>query len=228
MKAMTPLPAPALNEPTYQRVKRAIVSDLISHGFQPGDHLTIDMLTTRYNVSHMPIREALRQLEGEGILVSLAHKGFRIEAVSGNYISNMYDIRAGLESMLTRRGAQKASYADIEDLAAIHDAYAGSVRNGDSQACVALNIEFHDRLYSIADNPQAVQLLAALTLIVRTVSQSLEPFIGDDRNPIIEEHAAILDAVRRANFDDCDRAIWAHMENARDRLLARMEKTGLL
>lgn len=225
---MNPLPAPALNEPTYQRVKRAIVGDLITHGFQPGDHLTIDMLTSRYNVSHMPIREALRQLEGEGILVSLAHKGFRIEAVKGNYIANMYDIRAALESMLARRGAEKATRADIEDLAAIHDAYAGSVKNGDSAASVALNIEFHDRLYSLADNPQAVQLLAARTLIVRTVSQSLEPFVGDDRKPIVAEHADILDAVRRADADDCDRAIWNHMTKARDRLLVRMKQTGLL
>lgn len=225
---MSSLPRPALNEPTYQRVKRAIVGDLISHGFQPGDHLTIDMLTTRYNVSHMPIREALRQLEGEGILVSLAHKGFRIEAVSAKYISNMYDIRAGLESMLTRRGAEKASFSDIQALEAIHEEYAASVERSDSASCVALNIKFHDRLYSIADNPEAMQMLSARTLIVRTVSQSLEPFIGDDRVPIVGEHAAILEAVRRVDFGECDRAVWVHMSNARERLLARMTKTGLL
>ncbi|WP_285295287.1 GntR family transcriptional regulator [Aureimonas altamirensis] len=87
----TTLPVP-LNEPTYQRVKRAIIGDLMRGDFNPGTHLTIDALTARYGVSHMPIREALRQLEGEGILVSLAHKGFRIEAISESYIRNIYDI----------------------------------------------------------------------------------------------------------------------------------------
>ena len=63
-----------LNEPTYLRIKRAIVADLIGAHFRPGDHLTIDMLTSRYRVSHMPIREALRQLEGEGIRVDGASR----------------------------------------------------------------------------------------------------------------------------------------------------------
>ena len=73
---------PPLNEPVYLRVKRAILADLVAGEFVPGMHLTIDALTSRYGVSHMPIREALRQLEGEGILISLAHRGFKIETVT--------------------------------------------------------------------------------------------------------------------------------------------------
>ena len=65
-----------LNEPTYLKIKKAIISDLVGGVFQPGDHLTIDMLTTRYLVSHMPIREALRQLEGGGYSFSSRTVGF--------------------------------------------------------------------------------------------------------------------------------------------------------
>ena len=73
----SPLREFPLNEPTYLRVKRAIIGDLVSGHFTPGMHLTIDALTSRYGVSHMPIREALRQLEGEGILISIVHRGFQ-------------------------------------------------------------------------------------------------------------------------------------------------------
>ena len=95
----SPLREFPLNEPTYLRVKRAIIGDLVSGQFTPGMHLTIDALTSRYGVSHMPIREALRQLEGEGILISIVHRGFRIEAITEGYIRNIYDIRVGIESM---------------------------------------------------------------------------------------------------------------------------------
>ncbi len=209
-------------------MKRAIVGDLITQGFQPGDHLTIEMLTARYNVSHMPIREALRQLQGEGILVSLAHKGFRIEALSARYIRNMYDIRAGLESMLAHRAAEKASAGDLEEIRTLHDKYAEAVRADNVAVSVPLNISFHDRIYAVADNPEAVQLLAARTLIVRTAAQSLDAYIPDDRRPIIREHASILDALVSADAGRCSRAVFDHLSNARDRLLGRMVKAGLL
>jgi len=218
----------ALNEPTYLRVKRAIIGDLIAHGFQPGDHLTIDMLTSRYNVSHMPIREALRQLEGEGILVSLAHKGFRIEALSKRYIRNMYDIRIGLEAMMARRAAERATPPDFEDLREIHARYIESVRIEDNVGTLRINIEFHDRIHAIADNSEAVQLLDVRTRIVRTVAQSLDVYVPQDRAPIVREHAGILDALESGDVEACGRAVYNHLDRSRDRLIERMVKAGLL
>jgi DNA-binding GntR family transcriptional regulator len=216
-----------LNEPTYLRVKRAIIGDLISNNFRPGDHLTIEMLTSRYNVSHMPIREALRQLEGEGILISLAHRGFRVEALSERYIRNMYDIRIGLESMLAHRASENATAEDIAALFEIHDRYSVAAR-ADDLVLVAINIEFHDRIHEMADNPEAVNLLNVRTRIVRTVAQSLDAYVGQDRRPVIEEHAAILEAMQARRVEDCGRAVFEHLTKARDRLLDRMLKAGLI
>src|SRR5690606_23876747 len=115
--------APPLNEPTYLRIKRALIDDLVSQAIKPGERLTIDMLTTRYRVSHMPIREALRQLEGEGVLQSLAHRGFRVEAITEESIRNLYDIRVAVESMLGRRAAERATDADIAELEMLEAQY---------------------------------------------------------------------------------------------------------
>jgi DNA-binding GntR family transcriptional regulator len=219
---------PPLNEPTYLRVKRAIIGDLIAHGFQPGDHLTIEMLTSRYKVSHMPIREALRQLEGEGILVSLAHRGFRIEALTERYICNMYDIRIGIEAMLARRAAEHANPADIETLREVHERYAAAVRAGDVQPIIRINIEFHDRIHALADNPEAVHMVDARTRIVRTVAQTVDAHVQLDRAPIIAEHARIIEAMARGDTDACSHAVFEHLDKARDRLLVRMKEAGHL
>jgi DNA-binding GntR family transcriptional regulator len=219
---------PPLNEPTYLRVKRAIIGDLIGHGFQPGDHLTIEMLTSRYNVSHMPIREALRQLEGEGILVSIAHRGFRIEALNERYICNMYDIRIGIETMLARRAAQHVGRADMDRLRAIHDRYIAAVNAGDNATVIGMNVQFHDVIHDLAHNPEAVQLLEVRTRIVRSVAQTVDAHVDQDRAPTVAEHARIIEALAAHDADGASQAIFDHLDKARDRLLVRVEKAGHL
>ena len=102
----------------------------MSGHFTPGMHLTIDALTSRYGVSHMPIREALRQLEGEGILISIVHRGFRIEAITEDYIRNIYDIRVGIESMLAHRAVERATDEDIAMLRRTHEGLSDLIRSG--------------------------------------------------------------------------------------------------
>jgi DNA-binding GntR family transcriptional regulator len=220
-------PAVPLNEPTYMRVKRAIVADLIGHHFNPGDHLTIEVLTTRYRVSHMPIREALRQLEGEGILVSLAHKGFRIEAISEDYIRNIYDIRVGIESMLARRAAERQTDAVVKELRGIQDLYRTYVMEGDATAAVKANMLFHKTLYAGARNPEAEALLAGRTRVVQTVAQTLDAKVPEDRRPAVLEHERILEAFERCDADACGQAVFEHVTKARDRLLKRLRKSGI-
>jgi DNA-binding GntR family transcriptional regulator len=130
--------------------------------------------------------------------------------------------------MLARRAAQKATVSDLNEIQSLHHAYAAAVESGDLKLSVPLNIQFHDRIYAVAENPEAVQLLAARTLIVRTVAQSLDAYIPDDRHPIIGEHESILKALLAADVDACDRAVFEHLERARDRLVVRMKKAGLL
>jgi DNA-binding GntR family transcriptional regulator len=216
---------PPLNEPTYLRIKRAIIHDLVTHAIRPGDRLTIEMLTSRYGVSHMPIREALRQLEGEGILQSLAHRGFRVEAMTEEYIRNIYDIRVGVESMLARRAAERVTEADIVALYEIQTRYEKLVLGDQPIEAVKANVEFHARLYAIAQNPEAENLLEGRTRIVRSVADSLDRYRAMDRRRIIPEHRLILTTLEKRDPFACGQAVFDHVTNARDRLINRMAET---
>jgi DNA-binding GntR family transcriptional regulator len=213
-----------LNEPTYLKIKRAIVDDLVARVFQPGDHLTIEMLTSRYRVSHMPVREALRQLEGEGIVVSLAHRGFRLEAISEGYIRNIYDIRVGIESMLARRAAENATPDDVNDIERLHAAFVAVVRGENGLAAVRANVEFHRRLYRIARNPEAEQLLEGRIRVVRTVGLSLGGYPGPAADAVIREHEAIVARLAAGDAEGCGRAVFEHVTAARDRVLAHLAR----
>lgn len=215
------LPVP-LNEPTYQRVKRAIIGDLMRGDFNPGTHLTIDALTARYGVSHMPIREALRQLEGEGILVSLAHKGFRIEAISESYIRNIYDIRVGIESMLARRAVERATEQDVLEIRKLHGHLSELIREGRPLVASKENIAFHGRIYSIARNTEAELILEGRTRVVRTVADSLGGYHPEIVEDVIQEHETIVRAFENRDPSAAGQAVFDHVTAARDRLLLRL------
>lgn len=214
-------PAP-LNEPTYLRVKRAIIADLVAGELIPGMHVTIETLTGRYAVSHMPVREALRQLEGEGILLSVAHKGFRIESITEDYIRNIYDIRVGIESMLAHRAVEKATEADVEDLRRFHEELNVLIREGKPLVASRENIEFHKRIYAIARNPEAEFLLEGRTRVVRTVADSLGGYTPEVFETVIAEHEMIIRAFENKDPEAAEHAVFDHVTSARDRLLTRM------
>jgi DNA-binding GntR family transcriptional regulator len=214
-----------LNEPTYIRVKRAIIGDLVSGQFAPGTHLTIDALTSRYAVSHMPIREALRQLEGEGILVSIAHRGFKIESITEPYIRNIYDIRVGIESMLAHRTAERVSNEELTEFRQIHEDIAAMLRAGSHQQASQRNVEFHKRVYATAGNPEAEAILEGRTRVVRTVADSLGGYTPEVAETIIIEHGRIVEALESKNPEAAGEAVFAHVTAARDRLLRRLART---
>lgn len=214
--------ATPLNEPTYLRVKRAIIADLVAGNLQPGMHVTIEALTSRYQVSHMPIREALRQLEGEGILNSLAHRGFRIEAITDEYIRNIYDIRVGVESMLAHRAVERATAAEIAGLRVAHEELSALIRSGKPMVASRENIAFHKRIYGIARNPEAEFLLEGRTRVVRTVADSLGGYTPDVFETVIREHERMIAAFESRDPDGAGQAVFDHVSAARDRLIARM------
>jgi DNA-binding GntR family transcriptional regulator len=223
--AKMPRPEPAfapLNEPTYLRVKRAIIGDLVSGEFKPGMHITIETLTSRYGVSHMPIREALRQLEGEGILISLAHRGFRIEAISETYIRNIYDIRVGIESMLAHRAVEAATDEEIGALRKMHDELSTSIRAGKALAASRENIIFHKEMYAIANNREAELILEGRTRVVRTVMDSLGGYTPDVYETVIAEHERMIRAFENRDPEAAGQAVFDHVSAARNRLLRRM------
>jgi DNA-binding GntR family transcriptional regulator len=216
---------PPLNEPVYLRVKRAIVADLVSGEFLPGMHLTIDALTTRYGVSHMPIREALRQLEGEGILISLAHRGFKIESVTEDYIRNIYDIRVGIESLLAHRAAELATDEDIRDIRELHENLSALIRSGGGVPAALENVKFHKRIYAIARNPEAELILEGRTRVVRSVGDGFGGYTPDVYEIVIAEHEKMVVALERKDPKAAGDAVFDHVSAARDRLLAKMAET---
>ena len=81
--------------------------DIVAGELPFGSRLRINELATRYGVSHMPIREALRELHGEGLVIIEKNRGARVREFHQGLVEDLFDIRSAIETMLARRAAER-------------------------------------------------------------------------------------------------------------------------
>ena len=210
-----------LSATTATRVAADLRRRILSGELAPGQRLKIDELAVLCEVSHMPVREALRELEGEGVLDVLPHRGATIRGVDERFVRNFYDVRGAIEGMLTGRCAERIDAAALAVLkAAARDVEAAAARR-DAEAIVAANRRFHDAINAAADNPEAQRMLAQ----GRVLADALRLRFGygaGRADAIIAEHAALVRAIAKRDAGRAADVALRHCMRARDDLLARM------
>ena len=198
------------------------VRDDIAAGIFPfGSRLTLDLLAARYSVGHMPVREALRQLEGEGLVVLAPNRCARVRAVDVEFARNIFDLRIAIEAMMARRAAERIDAAHLERLEAIQARYEAQARKRDYDALLRLNREFHDVINEAADNREAAKVVDRHWHVIAAL-WNLYGY-GEKRVAgVISDHRQIIQAltVRDAEVAAC--LAMAHAAKAKQALITRM------
>lgn len=124
----------------------------------PGTRLIIDDISESLGVSHIPVREALHQLQSEGLVTVIPHSGATVAPVSPNDVLEIFTIMEGLELVGTRVAAERASDADLEALAALLKPLDEAVANQEPETWAELNIDFHRRIAEITGMPMLKEM----------------------------------------------------------------------
>jgi DNA-binding GntR family transcriptional regulator len=216
--------------PGYVRICDHLRADILNQRFDIGARLKIVALAKAYNVSQMPVREALQQLQGEGLVRIVPNRGAIVRAVDEKFIRNIYDIREILEAFFTRRAAVTASRRDIDELNIIQSAYERYTDAEDINMRIKLNLQLHARIYRLAGNEDALEIIDKHAIIVRVLIRRYNHSPGRIRQ-ISDQHRAIIAAIATGDVDLAGDLAAKHMRDARDELLERMQhnpipKTG--
>lgn len=220
MSASRPSDTASLSATTASRVAAELRRRIVGGELAPGQRLKIDELAALCAVSHMPVREALRELEGEGVLEVFPHRGAVIRGVDRRFVRNFYDVRAAIEGMLTERCAEHIDSSGFDALvaaAAEFEAQSG----GSAQALVAANRRFHDAINVAADNPEAQRMLEQ----GRVLADALRVRFGYGTGrveTVISEHRALLRAIERHDTERAGDIARRHCTRARDDLMKRL------
>ncbi|MDF2995266.1 MAG: hypothetical protein K0R27_903 [Xanthobacteraceae bacterium] len=209
------------HETMSARVERAIRRDIVSGILAPGDRLRVAELSTRYGVSHIPVREALRQLEGDRLVVIDPHKGAILRGVTPKFVRDMHDTRAALESLLVRSATERITPQGAEELARLADAYEQAAAGGKAAAMVEANLTLHRRIAELADNPVAADIMEQGWELVVSIRQRYG-FGASRITAIIDQHRRLVRAIGSGDPNTAVQIAMEHCLDARDDLLARM------
>lgn len=197
----------------------AIRDRILSGVYREGEQLRQDALAADLGVSRIPVREALRQLEAEGLVTFSPHRGAVVSTLSVAEIEELFDIRATLESDLMRRAVPHLTQEDFDRAAEILDDFEAAFNERDIAAWGDLNWQLHSTLYAAANRPMTMGVVENLHQHTnRYARMQLALTHGELRAQ--DEHRAIVAAARKGNVDRACALMEAHILGA-GRSLAR-------
>lgn len=198
-----------------------IREDIVAGVLPFGSRLTLEHLARRYAVGHMPVREALRQLQGEGLVVLTPNRGARVRVVDIQFVRNIFDLRIAIEAMLARRAAERIEARQIARLEAIESLFEATVPSRDFRALLAINREFHSVINEAAQNPEAAGVLDRHRRLIAAL-WTLHGY-GEERPAgVISDHRHIISALAAHDADVAASLAMAHAAKAKQELIARM------
>jgi DNA-binding GntR family transcriptional regulator len=194
-----------LGEQAYEAIREAIVSLELA----PGDALVEDELAARLGISKTPVRQALAQLEHEGLVVRIPYKATYVAEIDPDGARDLIELRSVLEAVVTRSAI---AHLDAEHLAGAEellDAYDEATAAGRLAEAHELGERFHDLILGRGSNRYARVLLDSLTAQVRRL-RAVGGVHPERAMQTGAEHRAILEAIRAGDPEAVERAVRRH------------------
>jgi DNA-binding GntR family transcriptional regulator len=200
---------PHLREQVYGRIRRAIING----DLKPGERLSTSELAQSLGVSTMPVREAIRLLEDDGLVETSARRWTRVATVSAEEADELYPL-VGLLEEFAVAAAGPPTVSQIERLREANDRLEQAAAMADPLACINADEEFHTTLLERCPNHAALRTIAQYKARMRLLEGA---FFRDGPRASVEQHAGIIAAAAQGDFQLAGglvRANWAYGHEA--------------
>ncbi|GAA4013550.1 GntR family transcriptional regulator [Streptomyces plumbiresistens] len=188
--------------PTAQQFVLGELRKAITSGqLKPGAPIRQEALAERLGVSRVPLREALKTLEAEALVVHEVHRGYFVAELSLADLREVYRLREILEAEAVRQASGRMDGAALKAMEAAQREVEEAADAGDVSAMAAANRRFHFALYEASAMPRLVRLITGLW-DATDAYRSLYYVESANRDHVVREHRTILDAVRSGEAED--------------------------
>ncbi len=215
--------APRSETKLRERAYDAFTEHLLRAEIRPGQFVSQRELVALTGQPLGAIRELIPRLEAEGLIVTVPQRGLQILPVDIGLIRNAFQYRLILEREAVAAFTQGASEALIERLASAHDAIVAAARKGVTQRLVAeaqrIDREFHETIVDDLNNDIISKAYRVNWIKVRLIRQSETSLDEVLVIPVMNEHLAIIEAIRSRDVGKAVAAAASHIMNARARAL---------
>lgn len=208
LSPLSPIKVKSLRDHVHDELRAAIISGRL----KAGARLNERQLAADLGISTSPLKEALRQLEGEGLVRAEARRGTFV-SFSARQAEEMTLARAALESIIARQAAKHGGEETFSSLHAVIEDMRAEVKSGDVNRLIELNEKFHDTIHEASgceylrrlQNAQRMYDHAARVTVLSREDVRLQSF---------SEHEAIMQAITRRNEDLAERLMREHIMKA--------------
>ncbi len=193
---------------------------------KPGQKLVIEEITKELDMSRVPIREAIKQLASEGILILDPHRSPRVREISFDDIREIYQVRRFLEPQAAVLAVDNLSPADLEAICRLKAKTEQAVRQRRMEKYIAFNRDFHFFIYNRSGNKWLVQTIESLWFFARWVNVATL-FENSVIDSYLQSHERISQALQRRDKENLKTICEGHLDDAlRTTLdyLSRMER----
>jgi DNA-binding GntR family transcriptional regulator len=219
-QADTPaVPRQVLHQEAASRLRQLIVEGQI----QPGAKLNERELSERLQVSRTPLREAIRTLAAEGLVLLLPNRGAVAVQLSPEDVAHTFEVIAGLEALSGELAAQRITEPELAEIRALHFEMLAAFTRRDLSAYYRLNALIHDALNAAARNP-------VLQRTYRTVNAQLQALRFrsnfDERKwqRAVQEHEAMIEMLAARDAAGLRALMVQHLQHKRDAVLELMQQ----
>jgi DNA-binding GntR family transcriptional regulator len=185
-----------------------------SHAMAPGEWIDEQALATQYGISRTPLREALKVLATEGMVVLKPRRGCYVAQINGGDLDEIYPVMALLEGESAANAARLATDADLAELAALHDSLERCAATRDVEGFFHANQRFHLRIHDIAGNRRLAQMIDELRAVLK-LQRHDSLYLEGRLVASLEEHRALMAALRARDVDAARATMQRHIESSR-------------
>ncbi|MGN0317832.1 MAG: GntR family transcriptional regulator [Lachnospira sp.] len=179
---------------------------------EPGERLMEIQLAQKLGVSRTPIREAIRKLELEGLVVMIPRKGAEVAHITEKDMKDVLEVRCALEELAATLAVKNVTSERISELKAANKVFETAIVSKDVVNIVDADVSFHDIIYAMTNNQRLVQIINNLR--EQMYRYRLE-YVKDARTHsiLISEHNDIIKRLDERNVEDVKAVVRQHINN---------------
>lgn len=211
-----------LRDVVFNTLRQAILRGEL----KPGERLMEIQLANKLGVSRTPIREAIRKLELEGLVLMIPRKGAEVAEITEKSLRDVLEVRRALEELAVQIACDKISATQIEVLRLTAQAFKDGLQSEDVTKIAEADVKFHDVIYEATGNQRLIQLLNNLR--EQMYRYRVEYLKRPEVYPkLLEEHEEIIIAIEKRKKNEASRIVCQHVDNQVEAVIGTLKAKKL-
>ena len=208
-----------LRDVVFNTLRKAILRGEL----KPGERLMEIQLANKLGVSRTPIREAIRKLELEGLVLMIPRKGAEVAQITEKNMQDVLEVRKALEELSVQLACERITPEQVEEMKMAAEDFRKVLKSGDVTKIAEADVKFHDIIFAATNNQRLITLLNNLR--EQMYRYRLEYIKDEDKRQILlVEHDHLIRALEKRHVDEARRAAREHIDNQEITILKNLKE----